>query len=114
MPYQQKEVDGFRRIDGINEPLLLCQICGCDDPGVVRVALKIEQDTKCHDSQSEWGCEVAILLTNVLKFARGIVQYLHIRSYIFFAIVLAELCEGLVGSSGQVQLMVSNSKDVVV
>jgi hypothetical protein len=45
---------------------------------------EVVQDTKCHDSQSKWSCEIAIFLTNVLKFACGVVQDLHIRGHIHF------------------------------
>ena len=114
MAYQEEEVYGLRSIDCINKPLLFCQVRSGDDFGVICVAFKVEEDPECHDSDSEGGCEIAIPLPNVFEFASGIVQDLDVRSHIFAAIVLTELGEGFVGSISQVELMVPNSKKVIV
>lgn len=114
MAYQKEEVDGFGSIDSVNKPLFLGQVRSRDDLGIVGVAGKIVEDSKCHDSQSEGRREIAILIANILELLGGVVQDLHIRSHIFFAVVLTGLCECFVGNVSQVQLMVADRQEVIV
>lgn len=51
--------------------------------------------------------EVTILLSNVLKFARCWVDYLHIAGKIFLTVNLAETIEGLISDIYNIKLMIA-------
>lgn len=51
--------------------------------------------------------EVTILISNVLKFARCWVDYLHIAGKIFLTVNLAETIEGFISDIYDIKLMIA-------
>lgn len=51
--------------------------------------------------------EVTILVSNVLKFARCWIDYLHIAGKVFLTVNLAETVEGLISDIHDIKLMIA-------
>jgi hypothetical protein len=109
MSDQHKGIDVLV-IDRIDEPRLLDHISRFGDDRSIRVASKVEQHTKSHDSEAFLGLKVSILFTNVLEFASAWVSDLDIAGQVLFPVGFGELIEGLVGNCRDVEFVVANGQ----
>lgn len=50
MANHYKEIDGFLKVDSIEEPLLFHEIDSLNNPGDIWAAGEIEKHPKCHDA----------------------------------------------------------------
>lgn len=114
MSNNKEHVDGFLEVDSIEEPVLFDQVGGFNDFRHVGVAGEIVKHAKSHDSETFWCREIAILLTDILELASGVVENLHIASDVPFAIDFGKLGEGLVYNVGDIELVIANGEQIVL
>lgn len=107
MPNQQEEVNRLRVIDSIQEPALGDEIPCFDHFRDIRIASKVIEHAKSHDTQTVRGCEIAIFLSNIIELTSITVQNLNIAGDVPFAIDFAELIEGLVCNICDIKLVVA-------
>lgn len=114
MAEDDEKVNGFGCLDGIDKPGLLDKIGSFNDLGDVGVTSEIEEDTKGHDLETMLGSKVAVLVANVFVLAGLLVDDLDVAGHVSLAVGLGEVCKCLIGDIRHVQLMVSDTKQVIV
>ena len=114
MAHKYEKVNGLGVVDSGREPRLLDSICSFDHLRSIAIASKVVKKAHCHNPKALWGCEVAILLPNVLILPRLVIEDLHIAGEIPVSVVLGELGSGKVGNVAQIKLVVSDRQEVIV